>query len=117
MKTHSIKFLAATAALVGFSLVSFAAEAAKAEAKEAAKPSRAFSKADKNGDGKISEEEYVAMAGGRTDAAKAKTAFGRRDKNKDGFLTPDEFKTAEAAKKDGSDATAEKRDRRNKPAK
>lgn len=103
-----LSLFAAAAALSALPLFGAAADAAK--------PSRAFGKADKNGDGKISEEEFVAVAGAKTDAAKAKTAFGRRDKNKDGFLTPDEFKSAETGKKEGDDASKEKPRRKNKPA-
>lgn len=73
-----------------------------------AKPNRAFSKADTNGDGKISEVEYVAAVKDKTDEAKAKTAFARRDRNKDGALSADEFKVA-GKKADGDKPTEKKR--------
>jgi hypothetical protein len=40
-----------------------------------------MAKADKNGDGKISKEEFLAVAEGR---------FAKMDKNGDGFITKDE---------------------------
>lgn len=54
-------------------------------------PEAAFKKLDKNGDGKVSKEEFTAKA---KDAAKADKAFAKLDKNGDGFLTLEEFKGA-----------------------
>ncbi|MBL9213402.1 MAG: EF-hand domain-containing protein [Opitutaceae bacterium] len=73
-----------------------------------AKPNRAFSKADTNGDGKISEAEYLAAVKDKTEEAKAKTAFARRDANKDGALSADEFKVA-GKKGEGEKPTERKR--------
>lgn len=73
-----------------------------------AKPNRAFSKADTNGDGKISEAEYLAAGKDKTEEAKAKTALARRDANKDGALSADEFKVA-GKKADGEKPTERKR--------
>jgi len=84
--------------------------AAAVYAADDAKPNRAFSKADTNGDGKVSEAEYLAAQKDKTDEAKAKakSAFARRDKNKDGVLSADEFKTA-GKKGDGDKSTEKKR--------
>lgn len=45
-------------------------------------PSRAFTKADKNGDGVVSRQEYLDAAARR---------FAKLDRNGDGRLTPDEM--------------------------
>lgn len=79
-----------------------------AGAKEKAKPNpaRVFKKRDKDGDGFLSKEEFLA---GRKQAAKAEKAFNRRDKDSDGKISRDEFtgkknKAAKnkAAKKQGA---------------
>lgn len=81
-----------------------------AGAKEKAKPNlaRVFKKRDKDGDGFLSKEEFLA---GRKQAAKAEKAFNRRDKDSDGKLSRTEFtgkkhKAAKnkAAKKQGAKA-------------
>ncbi len=77
-----------------------------------AKPNRAFTKADTNGDGKISEAEYLASVKDKTEAAKAKTAFARRDANKDGALSADEFRVA--GKKGAGDKPTEKKRKKDK---
>jgi hypothetical protein len=75
-----------------------------------AKPNRAFSKADTNGDGKISEAEYLAAVKDKTE--EAKTAFARRDTNKDGALSADEFKVA--GKKGAGEKPKEKKRKKDK---
>ena len=87
-----------------------------AGAKEKAKPNlaRVFKKRDKDGDGFLSKEEFLA---GRKHAAKAEKAFTRRDKDSDGKLSRTEFtgkkhkaaknksaKKNKAAKKNGNKA-------------
>ena len=47
-----------------------------------------FKRKDKDGDGFLSKEEFVAKA---KDAAKAETAFGKKDKDSDGKLSKEEF--------------------------
>ncbi len=59
-------------------------------------PDAAFKKMDKNSDGKVSKEEFVASA---KDAAKADKAFAQKDKDNDGFLTLEEFKATKKAAK------------------
>ena len=70
----------------------FAARAADAE--------KAFAKADANGDGKVSKEEFVAMGKAKNDEAKAKAekSFDRKDKNHDGFLSKEEFTATSGGK-------------------
>jgi hypothetical protein len=88
--------------------------AAAVYAADDAKSNRAFGKADTNGDGKVSEAEFLAAQKDKTDEAKAKakTAFARRDKNKDGALSADEFKVA--GKKGAGEKPAEKKPKRDK---
>ena len=95
--------LAAAAALIS---VSAAFGAASGD-----RNSRAFSKADKNGDGKISKEEFTSAA---KDASKAEKAFARRDKDHDGFLSKEEFGAATGDKKDGDTSKTEKRRKKDK---
>ena len=58
-------------------------------------PAAAFAKKDKNGDGKLSKEEFTA---GAKDAAKSEQQFAARDKDKDGSISKEEF-TAPGGKK------------------
>ncbi len=76
--------IAALAALVGFTGSAFAAEGKKRGAK-----------VDADGDGKVTQAEFVASVKDRMDEGKAKTAFSKRDKNGDGVLSADEMKPAE----------------------
>ena len=54
-------------------------------------PEAAFKKRDKDGDGKLSLEEFKGKLKGEK-ATKAETAFKKKDKNNDGYLTFEEFK-------------------------
>ena len=55
-------------------------------------PAKAFNKSDKDGDGLLSKEEFIA---------RAELVFQRKDKNSDGKLSRDEFtnKKPQAGKK------------------
>ena len=59
-------------------------------------PERIFKRADTNGDGKISREEWKKFSEGapklKANPLGADSLFDRLDTNKDGFLTLDEFK-------------------------
>ena len=73
---------------------------------EDAKPAKAgatteekFKKADTNGDGTLSEDEFVA-AFGKKDADKAKARFKKLNKAGDGKLTQAEFEAGMTKKKD-----------------
>lgn len=46
---------------------------------------------DKDADGKVSKDEFMASPGAKKDATKAGERFGKMDKDKDGFLTKEEM--------------------------
>ncbi len=54
-------------------------------------PAEMFKKLDKDNDGFISKEEYLASPMAKKDSAKAEEMFGKRDKNGDGKLSKDEM--------------------------
>lgn len=84
--------IAATAALLSLPLVLNAADENK-------KKGGAFAAADTNGDGKISEAEFVASVKGKMDDEAAKKRFAALDKDKDGSLSREEFAAAGGGKK------------------
>lgn len=65
--------------------------------KKKANPEEVFKKLDKDGDGSVSKDEFMAGPG-KKDAAKGEKMFGAKDKDKDGKLSKEEF-TAAAPKK------------------
>lgn len=72
--------------------------------KDGAKPKREpgamFKKMDKNGDGKVSKDEFVNSRKSDDAKKKAEGFFGKRDKNSDGFITKDELAGPGKGKKD-----------------
>jgi len=94
--------LAAVAALVSVTVNSFAADGGRKK--------NAFSKADTDGDGKVTQAEFVAAAKGKRGESKAAEAFARFDKNKDGALTAEEFKGGDTAKADAAKTDVPKTD-------
>ena len=62
-----------------------------AQEKKAKSPEEQFAALDKNGDKKLSKEEYVGNAEGEK-KTKKEDRFGALDANKDGSLSLDEFK-------------------------
>lgn len=68
------------------------------KAKGKGDPAAAFKKMDKDSDGKVSKEEFMATPQAKKDAAKAGESFGKRDKNGDGSLSMEEFAPAKKKK-------------------
>jgi hypothetical protein len=75
-----------------------AALAAKADAKPKKSPEERFAKADKNGDQKLSLEEFLGKRTGDM-KEKATRRFGKLDKDGDESLTLEEFKAVPKKKK------------------
>ena len=65
--------------------------AAKADKKKNATPAATFATVDKDGDGNITEAEFLAAAQGKIADDVAKSRFAAMDKNHDGKITKDEF--------------------------
>jgi Ca2+-binding EF-hand superfamily protein len=59
--------------------------------KPKASPEETFAKLDKDGDKKLSKEEFVGKRKGDK-ATSAEAMFKKKDKDNDGFLTLEEFK-------------------------
>jgi Ca2+-binding EF-hand superfamily protein len=55
-------------------------------------PEKVFKRRDANGDGSISEDEFLAAAKEDTQKEMMKKRFGKIDTNGDGKLSLDEFK-------------------------
>jgi len=66
-----------------------------------------FDKLDKNGDGNLSLEEFMAMPG-KAKPKKLEAMFKKLDRNEDGQVSKDEFTSHENDKKKSSDKTTKK---------
>lgn len=89
-----MKAIASILAILALSVSLNAAEgdAKKPEGeKKKANPEEVFKKLDKDGNGSISKDEFLASPQGKKDAAKAGEMFGKKDKNSDGSLSKEEF--------------------------
>ncbi|WP_415907785.1 EF-hand domain-containing protein [Oleiharenicola sp. Vm1] len=93
-------FIAAAAAALVFSTATFAQDA-EHPAKDAKKKGGPFVKADKDGDGKLTEAEFVEFAAARMNADAAKARFKELDKDGNGSLTREEFAAGMPHKKKG----------------
>lgn len=85
--------IAATAVLLSLPLAVQAADEAKKKGP--------FVAADTDGDGKVSQTEYVAAMKGKMDEAAAKAKFTELDKDKDGSLSRQEFNPGGGEKQGG----------------
>ncbi|MBL9189574.1 MAG: EF-hand domain-containing protein [Opitutaceae bacterium] len=94
------------AALIAAIALPASALAAKADKKKNAPATETFASVDKNSDGNITVEEFLATQKDKLGEEAAKTRFATLDKNKDGKLTKDEF--------GGGDEPAEKKKRKKK---
>ena len=62
------------------------------ETKPKPDPEKVFKRRDINGDGVVSEDEFIAVAKDDTQKPKLKKRFGKLDADGDGKLSLDEFK-------------------------
>jgi Ca2+-binding EF-hand superfamily protein len=103
MQLRPILVCATVLSLVALPAASFAA---KGDKKSDKTPAAEFAKLDKDGDGIVTEAEYVDAMKDKLGADGAKTHFAELDKDHDGKLTKDEFGAAAAhAKKHGKKKT------------
>jgi Ca2+-binding EF-hand superfamily protein len=79
-------------AAIAFAVLSPAAVMAQ-ETKPKMDPEKVFKRRDTNGDGSISEDEFLAPAKEDKQKEQLKKRFGKIDTNSDGKLSLDEFKT------------------------
>ena len=89
-----MKALTTTLALLAIAGLSMAAEDGKKKpegGKPKMNPEEMFKKLDKDSNGKVSKEEFLASPGAKKDTAKAEERFGKMDKDKDGSLTLEEM--------------------------
>lgn len=91
------KIILCTAIAAALSLP-FTAEAAKGEKKGKKSAAPEFSTVDKNGDGSISQEEYVAAMKDSIGEETAKSQFASMDKNSDGKLSSEEYSASSGKK-------------------
>jgi len=95
----------AIASILAILTLSVSLNAAEGDAKkpEAGKPKmnpeEAFKKLDKDGNGSVSKEEFLASPQGKKDVVKAGEMFSKKDKNSDGSLSKEEFIVAPKKKK------------------
>ena len=79
--------IAATAVLLSLPLALHAADETKKKGP--------FMAADADGDGKVTQTEYVAAMKGKLDETAAKAKFAELDKDKNGSLSREEFSAGE----------------------
>jgi hypothetical protein len=103
IETHrNMKSIVTLLTVLGLASFSFAAEgdAKKPQGgKPKMSPADMFKKLDKDANGSVSKEEFLASPGAKKDAAKAETAFGKKDKDANGSLSMEEFAAAPKKKK------------------
>lgn len=92
-----MKALVTTLALLSIASVSVNAQDA-GKKKAPMDPAEMVKKLDKDGNGKVSKEEFLASPQAKKDAAKAEERFGKMDKDKDGSLTVEELTPKKKAK-------------------
>ncbi len=89
--------VATLAAAIALPVATFAAKGDKK--KKDAAPAETFASVDKNGDGEITLEEFLASQKDKLGEEAAKARFATLDKNHDGKLTKDEFGAPDEQKK------------------
>lgn len=91
-----MKAITTILSVLALAAISAQAQEKKTEGGEKKKmdPEAAFKKLDKDGNGSVSKEEFLASPQAKKDAAKAEESFGKRDKDGNGSLSLEEFKAA-----------------------
>lgn len=90
MHSKNRLLIAALVAAIALPVGAFAAKADKTKKKDAA-ATETFASVDKNGDGTITLEEFLATQKDKLGEEAAKARFATLDKNHDGKLAKDEF--------------------------
>ena len=85
-------------AIFGIAAIALLAAGPAEAAKKGGTPEEQFKKLDKNGDNKVSREEFES-GGDKKKNKKAGKLFDKLDKNGDGSLSLDEFKAISELKK------------------
>ena len=91
--------LAVLALSVAFATAADEKTPAAAGEKPKRDPAETIKKLDKDGDGKVSAEEWKAIPTAKTDPAKAAESFKKLDKDGDGFVTLEEMAVVGGRKK------------------
>ena len=104
MKTSSRILLATLAVSIALPFAAYAAKGERKNKKEAA-PAVAFETADKNKDGSLDKDEYVAAMKDQLGEDGAKSKFATLDKNNDGKLSKEEYSATTETKKKKKKAT------------
>ncbi len=95
MKFRTFAVSTAVIAALSLPLVTFA----KSDKKSAKSPAAQFAKLDKDGDGVVTQAEYVEAMKDKLGEDGAKAHFAELDKDHDGKLTKEEFAAGAHAKK------------------
>jgi hypothetical protein len=98
LETNMAKWMSCIVVLAALALCTASLEAAKPAAKPKRSPEERFAHMDKNGDKKLSLDEFVGKKTGEM-KEKATKRFGKLDKDSDTFLSLDEYKAGEKKKK------------------
>jgi hypothetical protein len=120
MPRHCAIFLALAAAyMAGLLPISASCAQSVESARQSKKALDQFKKMDKDGDGKLSKDEFI---GARTDRDRAKAEFDRADKTHDRSMSLDEYKShlkrmADRAARKEAARNPEKKDEEKKTAK
>lgn len=87
-----MKSITSILAILALAVTVNAADEKKPEAgKKKMNPEEMFKKLDKDGNGSVSKEEYMASPNAKKDEAKATERFGKMDKDSNGSLSLEEM--------------------------
>jgi len=101
MKTMNITIITATALISLAPVVLHAGEEPAADIAE--KRAKQFDKLDKNADGSLSKDEFMAAPKNQADPEKGGRVFARKDKDANNALSKEEFTSAGGKKGKGGE--------------